>query len=718
MDLKHLISLKIVLFLLSVLTINTSAQICIAPAPVEFNETNKIGETVTTIVIQEGVTLQITANPYDAFGINGSLLVANKVLDYETLPDGGGLTVGISCMKDGVDPLNIRVYVIVKNINDNAPVFANNMYTLQVDELSKVGTSVGKIEATDLDGDRLYYRLESPMEEFGLQTDTNPVILVKKVLDYDTIKEVTLKLFAQDTPLSSPVVHTTSTNIIVSILDINNRPPWFQPCTESIVGTTKICLSPRYTGTVNLNEQAAGPLTLQPGPVHAIDGDKGRNDPIRYTIIEGNTNDTFIIDQQSGAITMQKPVGSASSITLIVMAYELENPDLFATTTVTLQVVISSNHKPQFVKPKYEGFISEDAGVGSLVLESKSTNIPLQVQATDADFSDGINPHIKFEVPVDSDFKITPDGFIIMTRAASPGNVNLQIIVVDATNSESSTASLSVEVIAGVTTTDMPTTTNRPTTTAMNTTMATSTSKTTNMAIDTTTNSDTTRSPYTGVPLPSGDFRTEDMIALGVSLAVALLLCFVVIGFLAYTLRRFNADWRKLTEASIFRSSLSGGSGGPKDGVQYTNEGFQADEDADSLTSKEAAELPLPQGPELNHKVTEILETQHSVPSKSSNGSFTLPTDSSSQNALDNTDNEKEVKPILTKERRMEEGYKAVWFKEDIDPNDKDEVVISERDQDIDHEDDDDDDDFDNDVNGDDNYDDEKEEEDSNFAHL
>ncbi|XP_058264182.1 cadherin-related family member 5 isoform X3 [Hemibagrus wyckioides] len=670
MDLKHLISLKIVLFLLSVLTINTSAQICIAPAPVEFNETNKIGETVTTIVIQEGVTLQITANPYDAFGINGSLLVANKVLDYETLPDGGGLTVGISCMKDGVDPLNIRVYVIVKNINDNAPVFANNMYTLQVDELSKVGTSVGKIEATDLDGDRLYYRLESPMEEFGLQTDTNPVILVKKVLDYDTIKEVTLKLFAQDTPLSSPVVHTTSTNIIVSILDINNRPPWFQPCTESIVGTTKICLSPRYTGTVNLNEQAAGPLTLQPGPVHAIDGDKGRNDPIRYTIIEGNTNDTFIIDQQSGAITMQKPVGSASSITLIVMAYELENPDLFATTTVTLQVVISSNHKPQFVKPKYEGFISEDAGVGSLVLESKSTNIPLQVQATDADFSDGINPHIKFEVPVDSDFKITPDGFIIMTRAASPGNVNLQIIVVDATNSESSTASLSVEVIAE------------------------------------------------GVPLPSGDFRTEDMIALGVSLAVALLLCFVVIGFLAYTLRRFNADWRKLTEASIFRSSLSGGSGGPKDGVQYTNEGFQADEDADSLTSKEAAELPLPQGPELNHKVTEILETQHSVPSKSSNGSFTLPTDSSSQNALDNTDNEKEVKPILTKERRMEEGYKAVWFKEDIDPNDKDEVVISERDQDIDHEDDDDDDDFDNDVNGDDNYDDEKEEEDSNFAHL
>lgn len=60
-----------------------------------------------------------------------------------------------------------------------------------------------------------------------------------------------------------------------------------------------------------------------------------------------------------------------------------------------------------------------------------------------------------------------------------------------------------------------------------------------------------------GVPLPSGDFRTEDMIALGVSLAVALLLCFVVIGFLAYTLRRFKSDWKKLSEASIFQSSVS-----------------------------------------------------------------------------------------------------------------------------------------------------------------
>lgn len=50
--------------------------------------------------------------------------------------------------------------------------------------------------------------------------------------------------------------------------------------------------------------------------------------------------------------------------------------------------------------------------------------------------------------------------------------------------------------------------------------------------------------------------------------------------------------------------------------------------------------------------------------------------DDTSQAGSDKADSEKEVKPILTKERRMDEGYKSVWFKEDIDPEAREEVVI------------------------------------------
>ncbi|KAF5908277.1 cadherin-related family member 5-like isoform X2, partial [Clarias magur] len=503
----------------------------------EIPENNKPGQVITPITIQPGVSLEITVNPQTSFGLNGNDLVAVTVLDYETLPEDGTLVVSIRCTKDGEIQIIIKVYVIVLNLNDNRPIFAQNPYSLNVPELSKVGTSIGTVEAQDLDGDRLYYQLECP----------------------------------NDTPLSSTVTpsHNDTTTVIVTVIDINNRPPWFQPCTEFIVGTVTVCISSGYTGKIRLNEQAA---------------------------------------------------------------YERDTPDQSAITTVTLQVIMtSSKFPPKFDKTSYEGFISEDAGVGSLVLESKTGSIPLRVQATDEDFSDGVNPNIIFEVPVDSDFKITPEGFIIMTRAASPSTLNLQITVVDTTTDESSSATLSVEVTPE------------------------------------------------GLPLPSGQFQTEDMVALGVSLAIALLICFVVIGVLAYNLSRFNTNWKKLSEASIFRSTLNGSSGGPKDGVQYTNEGFQSDGDTDSVTSKQAAESALPQGLKPSHGVADVLKTQRSAPAeqiKTNDDNGSLPTDSSSLNTSESTDFEKEVKPILTKERRMEDGYKAVWFKEDIDPNDKDELGL------------------------------------------
>ncbi|KAJ7344319.1 hypothetical protein JRQ81_000269 [Phrynocephalus forsythii] len=47
-------------------------------------------------------------------------------------------------------------------------------------------------------------------------------------------------------------------------------------------------------------------------------------------------------------------------------------------------------------------------------------------------------------------------------------------------------------------------------------------------------------------------------------------------------------------------------------------------------------------------------------------------------------DSEKEVRSILTKEKRVEDdGYKAVWFKEDIDPEAKDDVVMIGEDSDL-----------------------------------
>lgn len=163
--------------------------------------------------------------------------------------------------------------------------------------------------------------------------------------------------------------------------------------------------------------------------------------------------------------------------------------------------------------------------------------------------------------------------------------------------------------------------------------------------------------------VPPGRYGLQDMAALGVTLGILLFACLVAIGFLVHHLRKEKADWRKVYEVNLFRNSLGQNSGGNEEGLQYTNEAFQNTEDEEGGGSS-----PLEAGSEIAGRVD-------GTPIKKVVMKSWL-SDDTSQAGSDKADNEKEVKPILTKERRMEEGYKAVWFKEDIDPDAKQEMVI------------------------------------------
>lgn len=123
-----------------------------------------------------------------------------------------------------------------------------------------------------------------------------------------------------------------------------------------------------------------------------------------------------------------------------------------------------------------------------------------------------------------------------------------------------------------------------------------------------------------------------------------------------------------------------------KEGVQYTNDGFQNDEDSDSMGSGRTGQVDMSLGSEPRTRAGDIPLEETIL--KSTAPLHALLTDNTSLAGSDKADSEKEVKPILTKERRVEEGYKSVWFKEDIDPNAKEEVVIipDNRDQDGDDE--------------------------------
>ncbi|XP_041967042.1 cadherin-related family member 5 isoform X2 [Alosa sapidissima] len=585
-------------------------QLCQVPSDLLLPENTAVEHVIVTVTTQGVVNLNL-ANDFDGtFRMDGKNVVLNKPLDYETPPI--SYSVKIQCTKD-LDTMETSIIVIVENVNDNPPVFEQNLYTLEVDELLPLFTDVGQIAATDPDNlGLLYYTIipDPTQDYFALQAPSLPNILVKQRLDFDTVQRVQFTLIVQDTQTSTPQTLSATTTVIINIKDIDNRPPWFQPCTPETYNQATVCLNAGYNGQVTLTQQTTGPLPLTPENLRAVDGDKNLNAHISYKLL--GVSDIFDLNQGTGEITMNKPVDVEGPIILTVMAFQTENADQFSTTTVTFEVKIMSVHPPIFEKDTYEGYISLDAGVNSLVLEGEFSTKPLRVQATDQDYADGFNPDVQYEIQGSSDFSITQQGFILMARTAPAGPVSIKVRAVDSKSGDEAVTAVQLVV-----------------------------------------------SPD-GPALAAGMYRMEDMIAVGVSLGILLLICMVLIALMAVYINSHKKDNRKIKEVSHFHSNLSAVSLGPKGGVQYINKGFQKDEDgAGSMASDEpdwparAVEAPVSKAAAVPLYETARGETS-SLASKS--------------------ESEKEVKPILTKERKDEDGYKAVWFKQDIDP--KVEVTI------------------------------------------
>uniref|UniRef100_A0A3Q1F160 Cadherin-related family member 5-like n=1 Tax=Acanthochromis polyacanthus TaxID=80966 RepID=A0A3Q1F160_9TELE len=489
----------------------SAERLCtVPPGPVSVPENNTADIQVVKIISGSDVTLTVSVNPEDLFYLKGNLLMVKKGLDYESLSS-SALVVWVHCSRSGSRSVNESVEVLVENVNDNPPNFAQNHYVLDVNELIPVNSSVGLIEATDVDSEPLYYRLESATDKyFRLENINSPKILVKSLLDFDVIQKISLVLHVQDTfngSASNEPFFTSVATITVHVKDVDNRPPWFQPCLRINSGNAKLCVSSGYRGKVNLTEKEEGPLVLEPGPVFARDGDKNRSEQISYRILRGNEGNIFQIDEETGNITMTKAADIVGPITLTVVASQVTNRDQFAVTQVSIEVMKKSRNPPRFEKERYEGFIYSNSVPESMILRDRSTNRPFRVRARDEDFAGGVNPDVKYEVQYSSYVNVTSDGFVILKRVVKTESFALQLRAVDATTGESGTAALSVQVI-----------------------------------------------PAVAIPSPSNiGYRPGDMALLGLIMAALLVLCLIVIGFLISRLWKGNASMDKICAVSHFK---------------------------------------------------------------------------------------------------------------------------------------------------------------------
>ncbi|XP_067902855.1 cadherin-related family member 5-like isoform X6 [Heterodontus francisci] len=661
---------------------------CVPKSPMRVEENNPMGFVVSNITINEPPVTISDPAAVPEVAVVGSTLQLTTSIDFENLKT-PVLLFNLEC---GMTLEMLPLIIEIRNVNDNPPMFPEKVLNLNISELFPVGEPWETVTANDPDNDLIFYSLESTTNGdnyFYLKTENTPEIILDKSLHYEKIKNLQLILHAWEHLDSTSPNDTVTINI--QVLDEDNKPPVFLPCSPVANSPASICLNAAYEGNITQETVEKDPLQLQPQQIQAVDGDEGINAVIQYSIIDGAPDNAFNINPSNGAITMTKAVTSLDPIVLTVMAYQVNDHYKYTTTTVTLNVLRLSHYSPQFAKEIYDGTIQENSEAGSIVIGQGSTTKPLQVQAEDYDFPNSSNPSIKYEITPSDHFTINRDGFIF-TKTELPAAVSLYdltVTVTDVENGETNKTQVKVQVIRS----NAPTTV---TTITQGTGPTKPPTKPAGTGPTTTGASTSSKAPPTGSPAinPRLMYEAKHMAALGVPLAILLIICLIIIGILLNKLYPGKLKWKTIKERTgaklkfFSRSSYSSKS----DKMQFTNEDYL--EKGSPNRPHKASWLSLENPPIIESTaLASVLDS--TVENSSTTGSSGNQTDPTSQRAntaptaqkdkdtsssLDQTDYDQEMKSILTKERKSDEGYKSVWFKEDIEPAANEEHVIDRHD--------------------------------------
>ncbi|XP_062429972.1 protocadherin Fat 4 [Rhea pennata] len=284
------------------------------------------------------------------------------------------------------------VVVIVLDINDNNPLFAQKLYKVEVGENTLTGTDLIQVFAADGDegtNGQVRYAIISgdPSNEFRIDSVTG-VITVAKPLDREKKPSYTLTVQSSDRG-SSPRTDTTTVNIILK--DVNDYIPTFE-------------LSP-YSVNVPENLEVLPKVILQ---VVARDDDQGLNSKLTYVLMSGNEEGAFILSA-SGELRLVQSLDreTKEQYILLITAADSGSPALTGTGTIAVTVDDVNDNVPTFAFNVYSSTVPEDAPTGTDIL---------LVNSSDADAS--TNAVISYRlIGGNSQFTINPSTGQIITSA-------------------------------------------------------------------------------------------------------------------------------------------------------------------------------------------------------------------------------------------------------------------------------------------------------------
>ncbi|XP_015194716.2 protocadherin Fat 4 [Lepisosteus oculatus] len=218
---------------------------------------------------------------------------------------------------------------------------------------SQVTVVTAESNRKQLLGPILYYLAAGNFEEVFEVHEQSGAVTLKKPLDYETNKELLLWVEARDSgspPFSSYV------KIHINVSDVNDN-------------------SPVFTQSVYMCEVTENMPPSQVCEVLAIDLDSGIDGDVQYSILSGDTDNTFTIDINSGIIKTRKSTDreKVPLYNLTIQARDKGNELHTGTAMVIVAVLDANDNAPRFSQIFFTD-IPENAPVGFIVIQITSTD--------------------------------------------------------------------------------------------------------------------------------------------------------------------------------------------------------------------------------------------------------------------------------------------------------------------------------------------------------
>ncbi|XP_033920339.1 protocadherin-23 [Melopsittacus undulatus] len=267
-------------------------------------------------------------------------------------------------VSDSVHQTEAELTILVLDVNDNPPVFTQDLYQVSLPELISTDATVLTVSAVDRDSEQngvISYKILSSSEGFSIDHKNGSVFATGPVTQLEKIP--TIQLLIEATDGGSPALSAV-TSIEVHVEDVNTHAPQF----------AKVL----YNLSVSENTSVGESVLM----FSVIDNDwTHENTYVEYSIIDGNDKNLFTVETSvMESETSYKLVGRLvlisvldremdSSHRLVLLASDHGTPSLNSTAIVLITVLDVNDNPPVFSSPEYHIHVKESISVGSHVTE-------------------------------------------------------------------------------------------------------------------------------------------------------------------------------------------------------------------------------------------------------------------------------------------------------------------------------------------------------------